>query len=191
MEKVTRILSCEVNNQLPDEDKKLYFDINNSAPIAELLYEGFDFNVILNFKTKKVKETKHFSFDVVSPINLCDKPFLKYKVSGFIYISRDIKKLYYNIFDLQMNDNKPKSFLDKTTFECNDDIALNELIYIDRKANESCIELISLIYIKNNMKFNITADSDFYKLYKKGEIDLVDLYYLEMCEEVSESKQVF
>lgn len=184
MEKVTCIQSCEEKNRLNDEDKELYFDIKNSAPIAELLYEGFDFNVIINFKTKKVKEIKHFSFDVVSPVNLCDAAFVRYRVTGFLYISGDVKKMYYNIFDLQVKDDKQKSFLDKTTFKCHNDIALNELIYIDRKTNKSCIELISLIDRQNGMKFDVKADSDFYQLYKKGEIDLVDLYYLEMCDEV-------
>ena len=48
-----------------NSDDKLYYDLKNSGPIVEITYEGLDFNIINDFKTKILNDVKHFSFNIV------------------------------------------------------------------------------------------------------------------------------
>jgi len=161
-------------NSYENSDDKLYYDLKNSGPIVELLYESLYFNTINDFETRMVDDVKHFSFNLVS------KDDIKYKVSGYCDINGKIKNIYYSIQNMFGD---YKYFLDRTTAGT-DKIFLNELILIDSEKKEIEIESVSLTNVDDDTFFNLRYDNDFYRLYRKDEIDIIDLYYAAMCEDI-------
>lgn len=158
---------------VPIKNKKIFEQILSSTPISRLVHHHCNIdNLIVNFKISEDRDYKYFSFDIADPLTLNIRPWYMYNVKGSYLEYKNGINLVYTLTFCD-TDSKIGTFIDKT-IKISDNTLLNEIDMITPK-NEVIPQLIKIITINNNnSKDEIIVDpeSDIYKLYNKGKIDI-------------------
>ena len=175
----TYIKANEEFNKLTKQDKELCRMLSDSTPIYHFIHDGCydDANVIMNFKVIEEEDRKYFEFNIADPLAPISNPNLIYKIKGSILDYHNGKNIIYT--SKFAKDSKIlKIHLDKIT-NITDKIILREVSYIDPYLHKNKIESV-MVKIQNSKATHnefllIDPNSEIYKLYLKGEIDITTL----------------
>ena len=100
----TSIMAEEQFNKLRAEEQDLYFLLQGSEPIYDLIdTEVSDDNVIINFKTTKESNRTYFTFDIAESVGIKYHPEILYKVNGSVLDGNQGRNIVYTIKHVKGN----------------------------------------------------------------------------------------
>lgn len=172
-------ISLEQYDALKAEEQVLYCILKDSEGLKHLIHYGQfwkDERAIVNFNIKQDKETTYFKFDIADEKSLISTPTFLYKVKGSVFENNNYKNIVYTI--RWAKDNYLYAIYIDKLIKVKENVILNEVSRIDIETNLCNRVLASLTIDAPNgqkEKIIIYPDSNIYKLYSKGQIDVETL----------------